>query len=59
MKRKTYPTVQPKSNKITFHIGKVKTRVQMQTVRSAQYSFYDRATRRAERQLKQELKSYY
>ena len=56
--KRMYQTTQPKDNKMVIHIGKVKTRVQMQTVRSATYSFYDRATRRAERQLKQELKNY-
>jgi hypothetical protein len=56
--KRMYQTTQPKDNKMVIHIGKVKTRVQMRTVRSATYSFYDRATRRAERQLKQELKNY-
>lgn len=56
--KRMYQTTQPKDNKIVIHIGKVKTRVQMRTVRSATYSFYDGATRRAERQLKQELKNY-
>ena len=56
--KRMYQTTQPKDNKMVIHIGKVKTRVQMQTVRSATYSFYDRATRRAERQLKPELKNY-
>jgi molybdopterin synthase catalytic subunit len=57
--KRMYQTTQPKDNKIVIHIGKVKTRTQMKTVRSATYSFYDRATRRAERQLKQELKNFY
>jgi hypothetical protein len=44
---------------MVIRLEKRKPRTQMQTVRSASYSFYDRATRRAERQLKKELKNFY
>jgi hypothetical protein len=57
--KRMYNTTQPKSNKIVIHLEKRKPRTQMQTVRSASYSFYDRATRRANQALKKELKSYY
>lgn len=57
--KRMYNTIQPKSNKIVIRLEKRKPRTQMQTVRSASYSFYDRATRRANQALKKELKSYY
>jgi hypothetical protein len=57
--KRMYNVVAPKDNKMVIRLEKRKPRTQMQTVRSASYSFYDRATRRAERQLKKELKNFY
>lgn len=57
--KRMYNVVTPKDNKMVIRLEKRKPRTQMQTVRSASYSFYDRATRRAERQLKKELKNFY
>jgi len=54
-----HQVVAPKSNKMVIHLKTSKPRTQMQTVRSATYSFYDRATRRANQALKKELKNFY
>ena len=57
--KKMYNVVAPKDNKMVICLEKRKPRTQMQTVRSASYSFYERASRRANQALKKELKSYY
>ena len=55
--KKMYNTQQPKKdNKIILHITPNKGRIVTQTTRSEQYSFYTKATKKAEKKLKNSLK---
>lgn len=57
-KGKTFAVSAPRDKKMIVHLEAPKTRIQMKTVRSAQYSFYTKASRKAEASLKKELRSY-
>ena len=59
-RHKTYEVSAPASSKdkMKIHLGKSKVRTQMPYGIAVQYSFYSRATRKAERKLKQELRDY-
>ena len=57
--KKMYYTTPIKTDKIVIKLEKKKPRTYIPSVRSSQYSFYEKATRRANNKLKKELKNFY
>ena len=51
------PKKDPKEDRI-IKVPEVKTRKQVKTARSAEFSYYDKATRKEELKLKKKLKEY-
>lgn len=51
------PKKDPKEDR-KIKVPKVKTRKQVKTARSAEFSYYDKATRKEELKLKKKLKEY-
>ena len=58
MKQKSFPVQEQKDDSMTIHLKKKKAWVRAKTVRSEQFSFYERAKRRERQKLKKELKEY-
>lgn len=58
MKQKNYPVQENKDESMIIHPKKKKVWIKAKTIRSEQFSFYDRAKRKEEQKLKQDLKEY-
>lgn len=58
MKQKTYPVEEKKDDSIKIHIDKKPVWIKSQTVRSEQYSYYDKAERKEKEKIRQKLKEY-
>ena len=58
MKQKTYPVEEKQDNSMKIHIEKKPVWIKAKTVRSEQYSYYDKAERKEKEKIRQELKEY-
>ena len=58
MKQKTYPVEEKKDDDMTLHIKKKPVWIKSQTVRSEQYSYYDKNERKEKERIRDELREY-